>query len=149
MEMALCQTVDNGQFTRLQPYYIKRERRTRTFPNTRESDNVQLKKNRGWNANGKVGVGTGGHSLLPLLRQPGGSHKNTKRHKNDKNGKGSKNGKDGENGKKKCSISESSLYMMNLLKSERALSHFLRKTCTCVVFCFFLEFRLQAITIPL
>ena len=43
-----------------------------------------------------------GHSLLPLLRQPGGSHKNGKSHKNDKNGKShknDKNGKDSKNGK--------------------------------------------------
>ena len=83
---------------------IKTETRTRTFPNTCKSDNVQLKKERDWNVSGKVGVGTSiGHSLLPLLRQHGGVHKDGQSHKNDENGKIGKNGKDVENGKNKYS----------------------------------------------
>ena len=62
------------------------------------------KKKRDWNVNGKVGVVTSitlGHSLLPLLRQHGGVHKNGKSHMNDKHGKNGKQGKDGEDGKNK------------------------------------------------
>ena len=65
------------------------------------------------NVDEKVGFGhrkNNCHSVLPFRRQPGGSHKNGNSHKNNKNGK------DSTNGKNKCSISESSLYMMNLFK---------------------------------
>ena len=69
----------------------KRERRIRTFPNTCEPDNVQLKKKRDWNVNWKLGVGSIGHSLLPLLLQHGDVHKYGKSHKNGKDGKNGKN----------------------------------------------------------
>ena len=74
------------QFGRLQPQNIKREGRTRTFPNTYEND---------WTVSGEVGIGTStpnGHRRLPLLRQLGGSNNVGMSHKNNKNGKDSKNG---------------------------------------------------------
>ena len=36
-----------------------------------------------------------------------------------------------------AAISELSFYILNLLKSERIISDFLRHTCTCVVYLFF------------
>ena len=57
-----------------------------------ESDSVQLKKKRDWNVNRKVGVGTIGHNLLPLL-QHGGVHKKGKSHRDHNNGKDARNGK--------------------------------------------------------
>ena len=77
---------------------------------------------RRWKKKVRVGMAkTTGHSVLPLRRQPGGSHKNGKSHKNNKNGK------DSTNGKNKCSISESSLYMMNLFKKWQDHQSFFAK----------------------
>ena len=84
----------------------KRERRTRTFPNTNENDNVQLKTESDWNVDGKVGVGTSiGRNPLPLLRTTGMARM-------------------ARFGRISTAMCESSFYMMNLLKIERTISHF-------------------------
>ena len=71
------------------------------------------------NLSGRVGFGKFVDCRHHLhLRQPGGNHKNGKIHKKDMNGKDSKNAMDGENGKNEYSVSESSFYMMNLLKAR-------------------------------
>ena len=98
--------VSHKQFTTSSPSNNKLKSQFRTFPNICDSDNVQVKKKRIRNVNGKVGAGTIGHNFL-LRLHPGGRHTN------------------GKNGKKKYRISV--VLMVDIFKNERIISDFYKE----------------------